>query len=412
MATAPSVRTGSLVEALFRPSTRFRGRLPEGLTEELELLPGLTVENALATGVTWDDFLRFIRDKVVWMAPDVYVYSHEYYVGGALMVLQLGGDAGTNSMCDVHVRSGTDAASATVTCNFLLRLLATCENHDVYINGCFGEVSTTLSGAALSLFFQESRSCLRQVTLRYMALSADQCRALASMSRLDVQLKIFECSLADDAAGAFVECLHSDRGPVKLNNCKIDSQTIAHALTGNSRVTSFKPFYYFGRSNDAATDVLVAALANNRGLVYLDLQHCHISDDSWSILCESLKAHPTLTSLGLRDTLPERPAGGRIVLTDDQKTHRTRLLAEMMQENTILHSIELSDNGRDEQIYVAEISPYLETNLYRPRVVAVKKTIERPFREKVLGRALGCVKSNPNLVWMFLSENVDAFVCS
>jgi hypothetical protein len=43
-------------------------------------------------------------------------------------------------------------------------------------------------------------------------------------------------------------------------------------------------------------------------------------------------------------------------------------------------------------------------------VVAVKKTHERPFREKVLGRALDCVKSNPNLVWMFLSENVDAFV--
>jgi hypothetical protein len=42
-------------------------------------------------------------------------------------------------------------------------------------------------------------------------------------------------------------------------------------------------------------------------------------------------------------------------------------------------------------------------------VLAVKKTIERPFREKVLGRALHCVKSNPNLVWMFLSENVDAF---
>jgi hypothetical protein len=50
--------------------------------------------------------------------------------------------------------------------------------------------------------------------------------------------------------------------------------------------------------------------------------------------------------------------------------------------------------------------------MYRPRVLAVKKTIARPFREKVLGRALYAVKSNPNLVWMFLSETVDAFVRS
>jgi hypothetical protein len=100
------------------------------------------------------------------------------------------------------------------------------------------------------------------------------------------------------------------------------------------------------------------------------------------------------------------------LLTDDQKTHRTRMLADMVQENTILHSIELSAYEREAKIYTEEISPYLETNLYRPRVVAIKKTSASPFREKVLGRALFCVKSNPNLVWMFLSENMDAFVRS
>jgi ABC-type oligopeptide transport system ATPase subunit len=103
---------------------------------------------------------------------------------------------------------------------------------------------------------------------------------------------------------------------------------------------------------------------------------------------------------------------GRILLTDEQKSHQTRVRAEMMQENAIMHTIHSSEDERDDQIYTEDISPYLETNLYRPRVVAVKKTIERPFREKVLGRALGCVKSNPNLVWMFLPRNMDAFVRS
>jgi hypothetical protein len=142
------------------------------------------------------------------------------------------------------------------------------------------------------------------------------------------------------------------------------------------------------------------------------LEDISISDHNWCILCEALQAHPTLTSLNLEYTTPRNPAGGRIALTDDQKTRRTRTIAEMVQENTILQTITLSEHERDQHIYTQEIHPYLVTNQYRPRVLAVKKTIERPFREKVLGRALDCVKSNPNLVWMLLSENVDAIVRS
>jgi hypothetical protein len=123
---------------------------------------------------------------------------------------------------------------ATATCDFLVRLLATTEEHAVYINGLYDAVPPHISGEALSIFFQESRSCLRQVTLKLMTLSADQCRVLATMSRLDVELEMHNCSLADDAAGAFVECLQSNRGPVNLRHCNIDIQIIASALTGKS----------------------------------------------------------------------------------------------------------------------------------------------------------------------------------
>jgi hypothetical protein len=231
------------------------------------------------------------------------------------------------------------------------------------------------------------------------------------MSRRDVELDIRDCSLVDDAVDAFVECLHqSDRGPVKLHMCEIDSQILANALTGNSRVTRFKPD--FDGTDDAGMAILFRALSNNRGLVELNLEDISISDHNWSTLCDSLQAHPTLTSLNLCATRPGNPGGGRIVLTDDQKTRRTRTIAEMVRDNTILQTITLSEEERDEQIYTGEIHPYLVTNLYRPRVLAVKKTKDRPFREKVLGRALYSVRSNPNLVWMLLSENVDAIVRS
>jgi hypothetical protein len=439
MAAAPAEPNGASIEALFRPSTRFQdshpnliGYLPENCTE-VELLPGLTVENIRVTRIFWDAFHRFARNKIVWMTPDVYVCTNMYLRNrgdpylrnrGDPLVLVLGCDAlgGTTSLRVYVMPDTTAAAVATATCDFLLRVFATCEQCDLHIEGSNDEVPPPLSGAGISLFFQESRSCLRQVVLCDMVLNEDHCRALATMSRLDVELHLDWCSLADDAAGAFVECLQSDRGPVKLKMCKIDSQILANALTGDSRVTRLEPD--FDGTDDAGMAILFRALANNRGLVDFDSRGDPISDENWMILCESIQAHPTLTSLGLFTTMPRspvqglillRPAGVAIIFSGEQKTRRTRrtgALAEMMQTNTVLHTIELLASERNNQIYTEEIQPYLVTNLYRPRVLAVKKTKDRPFREKVLGRAVYSVRSNPNLVWMLLSENVDAFVRS
>jgi hypothetical protein len=224
------------------------------------------------------------------------------------------------------------------------------------------------------------------------------------MSRLDVEINMILCEVADDAAGAFVECLQSDRGPVNLEMCTIDSQILANALTGDSRVTGFQP--------DWADDAERAILSRALGLGDLNLYGHSISDENWTIMCQSLQAHPTLTCLKLRDTMPRSPADDLIVFSDELKTRRTRALSEMMQHNTVLQTIDLHVSERDEHIYTQEIRPYLITNLYRPRVLAIKKTKDRPFREKVLGKAVYSVRSNPNLVWMLLSENVDAFVRS
>jgi hypothetical protein len=419
MAAAPAEPNGTSIEALFRPSTRFRDShphvyLPEGYTE-VELLPGLSLENIRATRILWNALHSFARHKIVWMTPDVYV-CHDYLdlLGGVLFLhFKAEGDCIT-----LRFMQNTADAAATATCDFLVRLFATCEERDLRIIGS-SNPPPSLSGAALSLFFQESRSCLRQFTLQNMVLREDLCLALATMSRLDVELNVHGCCLPNGVAGAFVECLQSDRGPVKLGMCPISSQILANALTGDSRVTTLRP--YFDEADDAEKAIVFRALANNRGLVHLELGNENISDENWTIMCHSLQAHLTLTSLGLcftidlpaMNTRPANPAGAAItLLADERKTRRTRVLAEMIKKNTVLHTIRLAEGEYDQQVCTEEIRPYLVTNLYRPRVLAVKKTKNRPFREKVLGRAVYSVRSNPNLVWMLLSENVDAFVRS
>jgi hypothetical protein len=92
------------------------------------------------------------RDKkFLWMAPGVYVLSHHFYGGSDPWGLVLGVPGGAKLL--VRVRSGTAAEVVTATCDFIVRLLATSEEHDVYIRGCSDGVSNPLSGAGLSLFF-------------------------------------------------------------------------------------------------------------------------------------------------------------------------------------------------------------------------------------------------------------------
>jgi hypothetical protein len=85
----------------------------------------------------------------------------------------------------------------------------------------------------------------------------------------------------------------------------------------------------------------------------------------------------------------------------------------MVQRNTSLHTIKLSADEEDQQIYAEMIHPYLETNRYRPRVLAITKAAI-PLRRPLLGLALQTrsVRSNSNFLWMFLSANPDVVVIS
>jgi hypothetical protein len=71
----------------------------------------------------------------------------------------------------------------------------------------------------------------------------------------------------------------------------------------------------------------------------------------------------------------------------------------------VLLTIDLNRDEKDAQIY-AEILPYLETNLYRPRVLNIKKADIALHTRALLGWALQTksVRNKSNLLWMSLSS--------
>lgn len=280
------------------------------------------------------------------------------------------------------------------------------------------EIPTSISGALLSRLLRDINDTTNNSKLRLssMALNEDRIRALATFSG-SVDIILIECTLEDNAEcrDAFVQCLVRNRGPFQLHRCHIDYPILAAALTGNSRVSTLKlegNERITGHNADAVArkGTLLRALAHNCGLVRLDLVTHAMSNEHWTMLChQSLHMHSTLTDLYLRMTGPFIDASiNRARLSNKDKAHITGLLADIIKANTVLHTIRLDNNERDNQIYVDTILPHLEMNLYRQRVHAIR-TAEIHIRRPLLGRALQSksVRQNPNLLWMFMSGNPD-----
>jgi hypothetical protein len=176
-----------------------------------------------------------------------------------------------------------------------------------------------VSAATLSRILQENRNLPRTFTLGYATLNGEQIRALETASIPDVDVKLIKCSLSDGDVGcreAFIECLQSDGCLVQLQDCEIDCQVLATALTGNSCVTRL--VLPVSLRNDANMAVLYKALASsNKGMLYLNWNMCPTCDENLSSLCQSLEAHPTLTCLDLRDIRPMGLHGDRFVAPED-----------------------------------------------------------------------------------------------
>jgi hypothetical protein len=234
----------ALFDSLFRPSTQF---VPQDENQqnftEVALIPHLTLEAILATGITWDDFHRFLSDKVVRMARGVYVSSNSTRPEECNHVLILGDLENDSGGLNVDVRPGTATEMAMATCNFLVRLLAASEKREVYImNGSIELLP--VSGPTLSHLFERSRETLIKVSLGFMILNEEHIRALAiaSAPRHELRLVLQFCRLSDNDAcrNSFAQWLQSGGGPTELCQCHIDSHVLADSLKGNSRLGNLR----------------------------------------------------------------------------------------------------------------------------------------------------------------------------
>jgi hypothetical protein len=430
MDTLHRVEQRATMESLFAPTNRFRDlyRARERDDDEdddeeyndqrmndlveLELVTGSSLEDTfLHCGLTWSDYYSFARGKMVWLSPDVFFDS--YGIGTNfqtdyrefLTVIIAPNEEDTSQASKfVHVCARSEA-HATVASDILLQLLTTCESRKVDLRGGLqgGDISDCfpVSGLAFSHFLAQSRN-LRVLCVYGFELDTSHCRAIDALTRTDLQIELFGCKVTESGENILLECIRQNRGPTKLFWCRIDTRRLADTLRGNNSVTTLAPR---GLCSDEERLVLVQALAENEGIVKLDLNTAPTTDEIWIALWRSVAHHPKLEKLGL----PQYRSTWRDGNTDAQKTLRMQVMVDALRINTVLHTVELHRVDFDEEILDSTVYPLLLANRYRPRVRAITE-VEGLLRPKLLGRALGSISSNPSLIWMFLSGNANVRV--
>jgi hypothetical protein len=148
------------------------------------------------------------------------------------------------------------------------------------------------------------------------------------------------------------------------------------------------------------------------GIENLTLKDFRISDTTWMLLFRLLSARPHLKCLSINNNHRD---GGTLSrsLSAERKAARVNAMNWMLQRNTVVCAIDLPGGLNTDEIYQNSILPRLQMNrtCFEVQRQAVKRA-DPSIRPQLLGRALHLVQNNANLVYLFLSENVTAFVCS
>jgi hypothetical protein len=287
-------------------------------------------------------------------------------------------------------------------CDVVLRLLAVNVVQSAHLAD-FSPSDFFINAPTLAYLMEQCQS-LTLLSLFQLEMDEDQIRVLGTYSRPDLEIVLENCNITSAGASALAEVLGRNQGPTKLVDCRVDNFVLVNGLRGNSRLKSLTA-RVSGRPEDGNQELLAFAggLKENKGLVYLRLyQHeFRLSDETWGAICDSFKTHPTLEVLNLRDArLVATPAPARII-------SQIQKLADVLKVNMSLHTVDLHDCYSQHELYRGSVVPYLETNRFRPRLLAIQKTCPLSYRAKVLGGALLAARTDANRVWMLLSGNTE-----
>jgi hypothetical protein len=358
---------------------------------------------------TYADLYAMLENEVTvaWFTPYAAVAHAEFFATNSSELLR--DDYSFSCIADGQAIGAMAGCSGGLLEIFdvVLRLLAASEVHSVEIFKWSCPDDVAFSATSLTYLMEHCQRLKTLSLVNLKSLQEDQIRVLGTYSRPDLEIHLDRCEFTTSATSALAEVLKRNQGPTKLNCCDIDDSVLADGLRGNSRLKSLTP-PLASRSDGDNREVLAIAraLKENKGLVKLNLFAFTMSHETWEIVCDSLKTHPTLQFLHLR-LLSGYTRTREAPWPAAELKSRIQALLDMLKENKSIQTIRVYDYISEHELFQRSAIPFLETNIFRPRVDAIQKTRSTAYRAKVLGRALLAVRTYPNRVWMLLSGNPE-----
>jgi hypothetical protein len=412
------------MEHFFSPIVRYQNRWQEDNDaaatpweyNEVEL--SVPVEEFLGYQWGWKDLCAFITGdvlrKILWITEDAFLTIEE-----SGKAFQFDYDSLSDRMAATiqGVTSGKEQililahlehpVVSTGGVNVFWHAVATSNSMKVTIHN---ENRFRLpSGPVLSQFLQQSPP-LSVLKFDGFHFDEEHFRALATVERKDLEIKLHECSLEpQNEKDIFIEWFRHTKIVSELGSCQMSSPILS-ALSGNNSVKRLT----IGKhtSSKEAIRCLLEALPGNLGIEDLSLNSIEATSVNWSLFFHSLAMHRRIKSVSIRLRFPY------VIRARSERTITSAML-QMLHNNTVLHSIVFSDdlstfNYFDHEAvytYRYSILPRLEMNrnCFEAQRLAVRRA-DPSVRPQLLGRALHVVRYNPELAFLFLLENVPAFV--
>lgn len=385
-------------------------------------------------GSAWNTFLAHVQEHVVWTDDHAFTCTAQE-IGwkiGYRRFFSLTATKGSSDSAPTSTHSSTKLyvwahclQAAVGTCDILQQLMATCsaDLYSVHWMSMAGNlVDFPVSAGVLAAYLEHQEHSSLLFTMDSFTLSTELCSVLATLETSSaIVIELSKCRFrSDTAARCLAESLRNlNTGPkFRWTQCDVDFRHLINALVGDSRLISLKlsreSCAFFGPPeclSDTELAIIFKALGKNQGLLELDLSSQPVSDALWVILSQSLTKHTTLQVLNLTATQHWKASCGHPFATTESKGLRPaglQAVNTILQSNTDLHTVHLSSlSVLDREFFHCAIRPRLRFNKCRRRLHLVQRA-HISIRQQVLGRALGTFADDPNLVWLFVSNNADA----
>jgi hypothetical protein len=409
------------MEQLCAPTRRFREIWERGrdddddLFEYTEVELAVPVEEFLNYCWDWKDLRSFLiggaTPKLLWITENSFLVIDDH-----VNAFDLDDDIHRCIAAEIQTPSGQaqeqtlilarlyDSDMSTGEVSVFLRAVATSNSSKLTIDKD-GDRAGLPSGPILLKFLRES-TALQDIHLQGFHFTEEHCRALATLERTDIKMALSYCVFEPhNAEDTFIEWFRQNQVVTELVYCHIGGDIIS-ALSWNTSVKKLvidtNARYLIEGEEEILS--LCQALRGNLGLEHLAIRGLNLSHETCRLLFKSLTMHPRMNFLSIP------------CYSAKAKTKGMKAIIQMLHLNTRFHTIEisdlyLSDACIDEEMYQNSILPRLEMNrnCFEVQRQAVKRA-DPSIRPQVLGRALHVVRYNPELVFLFLSENVPAFV--